>query len=135
MFVGLGATIWKIGQQSFVTLSSAESELLQISMAVQDCKHLLNILNGLGFPEETALMYEDNQAAIVLAENPCHRNKTKHLGRKYRFVREAIENKEVVLFYIPSNLNIADIFTKPLPHQQFIFLRNIILGYEGYLPP
>ncbi len=134
LFIGLGATVWKVGQQPIVTLSSAESELIQMGMAIQDAKHLRSILDGLGFPKEVVRLYEDNQAAIQIAENPCQRTRVKHLGRRFMFIREAVENDEVALFYIPTNLNLADIFTKPLSHQQFIFLRNILLGYEGYLP-
>eukprot|EP00961_Rhodomonas_salina_P059992 805685-Rhodomonas_salina.1 len=129
LFIGLGLTVWKVGQSPIVTLSTAESELVQICMAVQDVKHLHDILEGLGFPQETTRMHEDNQAAIQLAENACYRAKTKHMGRRYRFIREAIENKEVVLLYCLTEYNMADIFTKQLSHERFVYLHNILLGY------
>ena len=135
MFVGPGTTLWKVGRQPIVTLSTAESELMQLGMAVQDVKHLRELLDGLGFPQVVTKVYEDNQAAIQLAENPCGRSKTKHMGRRYRFIREAIEGDEVMLVYCPTDANIADIFTKPLAHDRFIYLRSILLGYEGFVPP
>ena len=35
------------------------------------------------------------------------------------YIREAVENKEVTLFYVPTNSQFADIFTKNLSHHKF----------------
>jgi hypothetical protein len=134
LFIGPGLTLWKVGRQPIVTLSTAESELLQIGMAVQDVKHLNDLLDGLGFPQIGSTLNEDNQDAMKIAESPCQRSRIKHLCRRYMFVREAIENKEVVLVYCSTDKNIADIFTKPLAYDSFVYLRNILLSYEGYTP-
>eukprot|EP00961_Rhodomonas_salina_P226761 3066177-Rhodomonas_salina.1 len=70
LFIGPGTTLWKIGRQPIVTLSTAESELMQIAMAIQDVKHVRDVLEGLGFPQVNTVINEDNQAAIQIAENP-----------------------------------------------------------------
>lgn len=134
LFVGPSTTLWKVGRQQIVTLSTAESELMQLGMAVQDVKHLRELLDSLGFPQMKTKIYEDNEATIQLAENPCGRSKTKHMGRRYRFICEGIKGDEVMLAYCPTDANIADIFTKPLGHDRFIYLRSILLGYEGFVP-
>ena len=134
LLVGPCPTMWKVGRQPIVTLSTAESELIQIGMCVQDVQYLRDVLQGLGFPQVTTVIKEDNQATIQIAENPCHRDRTKHLGRRYMFIREAIDRKDVAIVYCDTDNNIADIFTKPLAHDRFIHLRNILLGYEGYNP-
>ncbi len=131
LFVGSGTTVWKVGRQALVTLLTAESEFIQMSAAVQDIRHILDLLDGLGFLQTVSKLYEDNQATIQIAENPYQRGRTKHLGRRYQFVREAIDNNEVILIYCPTESNVADIFTKPLGHKRFIHLRSILLGYEG----
>ncbi len=71
--------MWKVGRQPIVTLSTTESELIQIGMCVQDVQYLHDVLEGLGFPQETTILNEDNQAALQIAENQCHRDRTKHL--------------------------------------------------------
>lgn len=135
LFFGSSPTSWKCGQQKLVTLSTAESELVQVSMSIQEIKHMRDLLDNLGFPQETTRLYEDNQATIQMSENSCNRGRTKHMGRRYAFVREAVEDKECVLVYCPTDSNIADIFTKPLAADRFIFLRQLLLNYVGYLPP
>ncbi len=57
----------------------------------------------------------DNQAAIALAANPVHHSKTKHIEMKYHHVRDLIQKEAIVVKYISTKENIADIFTKPLP--------------------
>eukprot|EP00961_Rhodomonas_salina_P007292 98484-Rhodomonas_salina.1 len=80
--------------------------------------HIREMLECLGFKQGPTPIFEDNQATIRIAESPgSSRSKTKHLGRRFAFVSEAIERKEVVVLYVPSADNIADIFTKPLAHE------------------
>lgn len=57
LFVRPGTTLWKVGRQPIVTLSTAESELMQLGMAVQDVKHLCKLLDGLGFPQIETKIY------------------------------------------------------------------------------
>lgn len=77
---GVTSLLWKVGRQQIVTLSTAESELLQLGMAVQDVKHLHEVLDGLGFPQVVTKIHKDNQAVIQIAENKCGLSKTKHMG-------------------------------------------------------
>ena len=46
---------------------------------------------------------------------------------KFHWQREQVEKNEIIYEYVPSNENIADILTKPLPNDQFIRLRNRIM--------
>eukprot|EP00961_Rhodomonas_salina_P152935 2058736-Rhodomonas_salina.1 len=121
LFISLGPTVWKVGQSPVTTLSTAESELMQIAATVHN-----------GRMSNTCMTF--SKAAIQIAENACYRSKTKHMGRLYRFIRDAVENKKVILIYCPTEYNIVDIFTKPLGYERFVYLHGILLGYEGYLP-
>ena len=51
-------------------------------------------------------------------------SKTKHIAIKYHFVRELVQDKEIRLEYVNSKEQIADIFTKPLPKDTFLYLRG-----------
>jgi len=116
--------------QRLATLSSCESELVQLSTAVQEIKHVRELLELLGFAQEAVKVFEDNQAAIRIAESPgSSRSKTKHVGRRFAFISESIEAKEIVMMYVPTDDNIADIFTKPLAHDKFVKLRRLLLNY------
>jgi len=128
LFYNSNPTSWKSHRQTLCTRSSMESELDEVAATVQEVKHVRSIAEGLGFPQEATPLFVDNQAAIRSSENPCMRSHSKHIGRRYGFVREAVEDKLVMLIYTPTEVNIADIFTKPLSHPQFVYLRTLLMN-------
>ena len=66
----------------------------------------------------------DNTSAISVSKNHVLHSKTKHIPIKYHFLHEQVATKAVLLHYIPSTKQIADIFTKPLPTARFEYLRQ-----------
>ena len=64
-------------------------------------------------------LYEDNQACIKILENPVYHARTKHIGIKVHLVRDYFEKGEIVVPYISTHEQLADIFTKPLPKATF----------------
>ena len=61
----------------------------------------------------------DNTSAIAITENPVQDSRTKHIDIKYHFIREHVMNGTVELHFVPSEQQIADIFTKPLDESTF----------------
>ena len=79
-------------------------------------------------------LYEDNKSVIAMANNGrSYSDKTRHIKIHHYFVKQ--DNGEFTLNYCPTEDMIADILTKPLQGNQFIKLRNILLGYEITTPP
>lgn len=111
--------VWKSGRLPLVTLSSAESEYVQLTLACQEILHLREVLQTLGFEQAPTEIFEDNQAAIAICNNPCHRSRTRHIKRKYHFIRQCIKDSEVYVTYVESRNNVADVFTKPLDETTF----------------
>ena len=77
----------------------------------------------------TLTVFEDNQGAIALAKNPEFHKRTKHIDIRYHFVREKVEEGQVVLKYCPTQGMLAYIMTKPITAAQFDALR-IKLGIQ-----
>ncbi len=70
-----------------------------------------------GLDSRPLLCYEDNTSAIDIAKNYIINSKSKHINVKYHFIRDLVINGDVLLSYLPTNLMVADIFTKSLPRQ------------------
>lgn len=62
---------------------------------------------------------EDNQGSIAIEKNPIVHTHTKHNDIRYYYIREAVEDKVIILQYCPSQEIIANILTKPLSEGQF----------------
>lgn len=61
-----------------------------------------------------------------MSKNLILHYETKHIEIKYHVVREKVAEKEVRLEYISTKEQIADIFTKPLPKETFVYLRGML---------
>ena len=69
---------------------------------------------------------------ITLAQNFSGNHKrVKHYLRRINFLIELIKTNVIQFTHVTSENNIADILTKPLGPQQFIHLRDILLGYAS----
>ena len=107
---------WRSSKQRIVALSSCEAEYVAITDAMKEGNYLRQLLADMtGSKRKTVQLHVDNQGAIAIAKNPVHHKRTKHIDIRYHFIRFEIANGIVNLTYIPSDQNIADMFTKPLP--------------------
>eukprot|EP00121_Abeoforma_whisleri_P005056 Awhi_evm1s4572 len=107
--------LWDSTMQKSTALSTAEAEYMAMAEGAKVAKWLTTILTELKMNLELPLeIYSDNQAAIAIATDYSCSRKAKHIDIRYHFIKEMIEDEKIKVTYCPSNLNIADIFTKPL---------------------
>jgi hypothetical protein len=67
------------------------------------------------------MIYCDNQSSIKLLEKPGFRERLKHIDIKYHFIRDMVQKGVVQVQYISTNEKIANILTKNLSREQFIY--------------
>jgi hypothetical protein len=60
----------------------------------------------------------DNESAIRMADNPVHSH-TKHIDIRHHFLRDRHQKGDIEVFYISTENQLADIFTKPLDEKTF----------------
>ena len=128
-----GCISWRSKKQRTVALSSTEAEYMALTEAVQEAIWLKAFLCELGEMSinEAVKIHEDNQGSIALAKNPeCHK-RTKHIDTRYHFVREKVEDGQVLLQYCSTKDMKADLMTKPISAVQFEGLRDKL----GIKPP
>ncbi|GKB52023.1 retrovirus-related pol polyprotein from transposon TNT 1-94 [Tanacetum coccineum] len=65
----------------------------------------------------------DNTSAIAISNNPVLHSRTKHIDIRYHFIRDHILKGDIELHFIPTEYQIADIFTKPLDEPTFTRLK------------
>ncbi|GJU41463.1 hypothetical protein Tco_1194420 [Tanacetum coccineum] len=61
----------------------------------------------------------DNTSAIAISNNPVLHSRTKHIDIRYHFIRDHILKGDIELYFIPTEYQLADIFTKPLDEPTF----------------
>jgi len=115
-----GAISWSSKLQSMVTLSTMELEYIGLSNAGQHLAWLQYFFEEIGHSQKASTeLFCDNQAAIILCHDPQFRARTKHIQRKYHFVRDDLVGKgEAVIRYVSTKDMVEDILTKPLVSEQ-----------------
>ena len=86
------------------------------------CSRLLGELTG----EEArspALMV-DNQPTLALAKNPILRDRSKHIDIKFHFLRDRVDGGEIVIEFVETGRQLADILTKSLGRLRFSELKK-----------
>ena len=125
------AISWSSKKQKTIALSTCEAEIVAASEATREGLSLRALIDDLGFgdPSPTKL-YCDSQATIATAYNPEHYTKMKHVERRHFFVRECIENHQIVVPFVSTHENIADFFTRALDPKDFFRIRNKIMNHK-----
>ncbi|GKD82884.1 hypothetical protein Tco_1349723 [Tanacetum coccineum] len=86
---------------------------------------------GLGFNKIP--MYCDKKSAIALCCNNVRHSRSKHIGIRFYFIKEQVENGVVELYFVNKEYQLANIFTKPLYRERIEFLINE-LGMRSFTP-
>ena len=56
-------------------------------------------------------------------------DRARHIHIRTNFVNQFITSGDVIVIHCRTQIMIADILTKPLALQQFLYLRDYLLGY------
>nr|GEW61967.1 hypothetical protein [Tanacetum cinerariifolium] len=72
-------------------------------------------LTDYGFHFDKIPMYYDSKAAIAISCNPVQYSRTKHIDVRYHFIKEKVKKCIVELFFVGTEYQLADLFTKALP--------------------
>ena len=106
----------------------------------QTSKHYLwyhSLLMELDFSLTTpSTIFSDNQSVISIAHHPEFHAQTKHIDIAVHFLRDHVKKGILDLYYINTECNLADIFTKALKkpsHINFTHELGLISGQGGVL--
>jgi transposase InsO family protein len=119
IFLGDGIVSWLSRRQRKITLSSTEAEYVGMTEAAKQLSWIRNLLSELKFKLPAIPLLVDNQGAMFLASNPAQEGRTKHIEIPEHYIRECVHDGKIKLYYIPTDKQVADTFTKNLTWQRF----------------
>ncbi|XP_021724259.1 uncharacterized protein LOC110691609 [Chenopodium quinoa] len=119
VLLGSSPISWKSKKQTTIAKSSAEAEYRAMALTSCEVTWLTQLLKDLGLKNlGPAILKCDNKAALSIAANPVHHERTKHIEVDCHFIRDKINEGCIKTQYTPSGEQLADIFTKPLTISQ-----------------
>ena len=119
---------WISQRQKTVETSTYGSELVSAKVATELVLEYRNALRMMGAaPDGPALMLGDNNSVVLNCTMPNSVLKKKHAACSYHRMREAIAGKVLMFSHIPSDMNYADILTKPVSGMLFRKLVTALL--------
>ncbi|GJW89274.1 hypothetical protein Tco_0164614 [Tanacetum coccineum] len=107
----------------YIALSSCCAEILWMRSQLTD----------FGFSFNKIPMYCDNKSDIALCCNNVQHSRSKHIDIRFHFIKEHVENGVIELYFVNTEYQLTDIFTKALGRERIEFLINN-LGMRSFTP-
>ncbi|GJY99206.1 retrovirus-related pol polyprotein from transposon TNT 1-94 [Tanacetum coccineum] len=121
-FLGDKLVSWMSKKQDCTAMSSAEAEYVALSASCAQVMWMRTQLKDYGFNYNKIPLYCDSQSAIAISCNPVQHSRTKHIHTRYHFIKEQVENGIIELYFVRTEYQLADMFTKSLPEDRFQYL-------------
>nr|GEU89612.1 ribonuclease H [Tanacetum cinerariifolium] len=99
-----------------------EAEYISLSASCAQVMWMRTQLQDYGFYYNKIPLYCDSQSAIAILCNPVQHSRTKHINTRYHFIKEQVENGIIELYFVRTEYQLADMFTKALPEDRFKYL-------------
>ncbi|GJS80092.1 retrovirus-related pol polyprotein from transposon TNT 1-94 [Tanacetum coccineum] len=121
-FLGDKLVSWMSKKQNCTAMSSAEAEYVALSASCAQVMWMRTQLKDYGFNYNKIPLYCDSQSAIAISCNPVQHSRTKHIHTRYHFIKEQVKNGIIELYFVRTEYQLADMFTKALPEDRFKYL-------------
>nr|GFA96445.1 retrovirus-related Pol polyprotein from transposon TNT 1-94 [Tanacetum cinerariifolium] len=121
-FLGVKLVTWMSKKHNCTAMSSAEAKYVALSASCAQVMWTRTHLQDYGFNYNKIPLYSDSQSAIAISCNLVQHSRTKHIHTRYHFIKEQVENGIIELYFVETEYQLADMFTKALPEDRFKYL-------------
>nr|GEU55257.1 hypothetical protein [Tanacetum cinerariifolium] len=111
-----------IVQADCTAMSSADAEYVALSASCAQVIWMRTQLQDYGLNYNNIPLYCDSQSAIAISCNPVQHSRTKHIHTRYHFIKEQVKNDIIELYFVRTEYQLTDMFTKALPEDRFKYL-------------
>nr|GEZ78676.1 hypothetical protein [Tanacetum cinerariifolium] len=115
---------WSLKKQDCTALLTAEAEYVSLSACCAQVLWMRTQLTDYGFHFNKIPIYYDLKSAIAISCNPVQHSRTKHIAVRYHFIKEHVEKGTIELYFVKTDYQLADIFTKALLVDRFNYLAH-----------
>ena len=134
MFLGDSLVTWRSKKQDRVSRSSAEAEFRALAQGMCEGLWMRIILDDLKVKVENPIqLHCDNKSAMSITHNLVQHDRTKHIEIDRHF-KDNLDRGFVITTHVPTEHQIADIFTKGLPPGRFQDLVGKLRMIDIHLP-
>ncbi|GJS13313.1 putative ribonuclease H-like domain-containing protein [Tanacetum coccineum] len=112
-FLGRRLISWKCKKQTIVATSTIEAEYVAVANCCSQVSWIQNQLLDYGFNFMNTTIHIDNERTICIVKNPVYHSKIKHIEIHHHFIRDSYDKKLIQVEKIHTDLNVADLLTKP----------------------
>jgi hypothetical protein len=125
IFLGKNLISWSCKKQPTVARSSTEAEYKALANAAAEVQWLYSLLHELGHSSpSSSILWCDSIGATYLSANPVFHARTKHIEIDFHFVRDMVASKHLLVRFVSTHDQLADLLTKPLSSPWFVLLRS-----------
>jgi hypothetical protein len=112
--LGSSMVFWCSRKRTSVALSTTEAEYIALSTTFREAVWLHKLLSDL-FEHvlDSTIIHYGNQSCVKIFDNPVFHDNSNHIEIKYHYIRDMVQRKEVLVQYLPTDEQAADVLTKP----------------------
>ena len=120
---------WQSKKQKCVALSSTEAEFYALSSTVCEALWIKYWLSEVFSINQPILVLCDNQSAIHLSQHDSFHQRSKHIDIRYHFIRDHMKQNSIIVKWLQTAKQEADILTKCMITKQFQLLvsKNLLV--------
>ncbi|KAJ9535164.1 hypothetical protein OSB04_un001757 [Centaurea solstitialis] len=117
-------------KQHCVSTSTTEAEYVAAASCCSQVLWMRTQLRDYGYNFNHIPIYYDSKSAIAITCNPVQHTRTKHIDIRYHFIKDHVERGTIELYFVNTEYQLVDLFTKPLDEKRFNFLISKLGMYD-----
>ena len=129
IMVAGGPITWFTKKQTVVAPSTCAAEYIALHELMLEMLSIKELIEDIGFTVAGPMIaHQDNQSTVAMAEAEAMTRRARHIRVHFHDVRDIVQSGEIVLKLVPTEDQLADMFTKSLATAEFQRQRDRIMS-------